>query len=106
MLGELIARLDRPEIVADLLATLDPALAENIAERAALASMPVGDFAAGAVRAFIEQADDDLWFQLLTVMRKSDDPGLAAVQAILRWVAAGPRPAAAADTIETPPPKY
>jgi len=56
------------------------------------------------VRAFVEQADDDLWFQLLTVMRKSDDPGLAAVQAILRWVAAGPRPAA--DTIETPPPKY
>jgi hypothetical protein len=48
--------------------------------------MPVTDFVAGAVRDFLESADDDLWFQLLTVIRKSNDPGLSAVQTILMWV--------------------
>jgi hypothetical protein len=86
MLGDLIAALERPEVVADVLSTLRPDLAEKIAERAAQASMSVGDFSAGAVRAFLDEADDDLWFQLLTLIRKSEDPGLAAVQTILRWV--------------------
>jgi hypothetical protein len=48
--------------------------------------MTVAEFAAGAVREFVEHAEDDLWFQLLTVIRKSEEPGLAAVQTILRWV--------------------
>ena len=56
--------------------------------RADAASMTVADFAAGAVREFVEHADDDLWFQLLTIVRKSDDPGLTAVQTILTWVVA------------------
>jgi hypothetical protein len=86
MLGDLIAALERPEVIADVLSTLHPDLAEKIAERAAQASMSVGDFSAGAVRAFLDEADDDLWFQLLTLIRKSDDPGLSAVQTILRWV--------------------
>jgi hypothetical protein len=51
--------------------------------------MTVADFAAGAVREFVDHADDDLWFQLLTIVRKSDDPGLAAVQTILSWVVTG-----------------
>jgi hypothetical protein len=50
--------------------------------------MAVPDFAAGAVRDFVERADDELWLQLLTVMRSAEDPGLAAIQTILRWVAA------------------
>ncbi|MBN9547900.1 MAG: hypothetical protein J0H31_03190 [Alphaproteobacteria bacterium] len=86
MLGDLIAAMDQPEVVADVLSTLDPELAVKIAERAAQASMSVADFSAGAVRAFLDEADDDLWFQLLTVIRKSEDPGLSAVQTILRWV--------------------
>jgi hypothetical protein len=86
MLGDLIAALDRPEVISHVLATLDPELAANLAKRAAQASMAVGDFSAGAVRAFLDEADDELWFQLVTVMRKSEDPGLAAVQTILRWV--------------------
>ena len=48
----------------------------------------VADFIAGAVRAFIDSAGDDLWFQLLTLMRKAADPGLVAVQTILTWVVA------------------
>lgn len=86
MLGDLIAALERPEVIADVLSSLRPDLAAKVAERAAQASMSVGDFSAGAVRAFLDEADDDLWFQLLTVIRKSEDPGLSAVQTILRWV--------------------
>jgi hypothetical protein len=87
MLGALIAQLDRPELAAEVLGTLDPDLALAIEARAAAASMTTADFVAGAVRAFIDSADDDLWFQMLTVMRKAEDPGLTAVQTILKWVA-------------------
>jgi hypothetical protein len=34
----------------------------------------------------VERADDDLWFQMLTLVRQADEPGLIAVQTILRWV--------------------
>ena len=86
MLGELIAQLDRPDVADGVLTTLDTRVAGRIELQAAAASMPVADFVAGAVREFVERADDDLWFQLLTIVRKSDDPGLAAVQTILTWV--------------------
>jgi hypothetical protein len=86
VLGELIAELDRPEVAEGVLGTLHPDIARQIERRAAAASMPAPDFVAGAVREFLERADDDLWFQLLTVVRRSDEPGLAAVQTILQWV--------------------
>ncbi|MEZ5475576.1 MAG: hypothetical protein R3E72_11300 [Steroidobacteraceae bacterium] len=86
MLGELIAHLDRPEIVASVLQSLAPPVRQQLERRAGDAQMSLPDFAAGAVREFVERADDDLWFQLLTLMRKADEPGLIAVQTILRWV--------------------
>jgi hypothetical protein len=86
VLGDLIARLDRPDVAVGVLATLDPAVSESIERRAAGLSMSPAQFVAGAVREFIERADDDLWFQLLTHIRKADDPGLVAIQTILRWV--------------------
>jgi len=88
VLGELIAQLDRPDVAAGVLTTLDPRIARQLERRADAASMTVADFAAGAVREFVEHADDDLWFQLLTIVRKSDDPSLTAVQTILTWVVA------------------
>jgi hypothetical protein len=51
--------------------------------------MVAADFAASAVRDFVDRADDEHWAQLVTIMRKAGDPGLAAIQAILGWVAAG-----------------
>jgi len=66
--------------------TLDADVARRIEDRALAASVPVAEFVSGAVREFLESADDDLWFQLLTIMRKSEDPGLAAVKTILTWV--------------------
>jgi hypothetical protein len=86
VLGDLIAQLDRPDVTAGVLATLDPAVSESIGRRAEDLSMNPAEFVTGAVREFIDSADDDLWFQLLTHIRKADDPGLVAVQTILRWV--------------------
>ena len=88
MLGDLIANLDRPDVAAAVLTTLDPIVATRIERRAAAAAMGVADFAAGAVRDFVERADDERWLQLLTIMRKAENPGLAAIQAILGWVVA------------------
>ena len=88
MLGDLIANLDRPDVTAAVLTTLDPIVATRIEQRAAAAAMAVADFAARAVRDFVEQADDERWFQLLTIIRKAENPGVAAIQAILGWVAA------------------
>ena len=87
MLGDLIAQLEQPDVTAEVLATLDPAVSESIGHRAADLSMTPEAFVNGAVRAFVEEADDELWFQLLTHIRKADDPGLVAIQTILGWVA-------------------
>ncbi len=86
VLGELIAQLDRPDVANSVVTTLQSDVALQIERRATAASVPVADFVAGAVREFLDSADDDLWFQLLTIVRKSDDPGLTAVQTILKWV--------------------
>jgi hypothetical protein len=88
MLGELIAKLDRPGTAMAVLSSLDASLAEEIARRAAAVSMTTADFAAGAVREFVERGDDDLWFQLLTVIRRAEDPSLEAIRTILQWVVA------------------
>jgi hypothetical protein len=70
MLGDLIANLDRPDVTATVLTTLDPIVATQIEQRAAAAPIAVADFAARAVRDFVEQADDERWFQL-----RRCDPG-------------------------------
>jgi hypothetical protein len=86
VLGELIARLDRPDVANSVVTTLSPDVAQQIERRAGAASLSVADSVAGAVRESLEGADDDLWFQLLTIVRKSHDPGLSAIQTILGWV--------------------
>ncbi len=86
MLGDLIAELHQPNVTEAVLASLAPAVRKKLEIRVADAAMTMPDFAAGAVQEFVERAGDDLWFQLLTVIRKSDEPGLTAVQTILQWV--------------------
>ena len=88
MLGDLIANLDRPDVASAVLASLEPDVIARIEQRAAAAAMIAPDFIAGAVREFMERADDELWFQLLTIMRKAEEPGLVAIQTILGWVVA------------------
>lgn len=91
MLGELISQLDQRKISADVLATFDPEFSDAITKRAETLSMSTTDFIAGAVREFVDWADDSNWAQLLTHMKKADDPGLMAVQMILYWVVKGPQ---------------
>jgi hypothetical protein len=86
MLGDLIAQLDQPEVVDSVLQTVAVPIRERLEVQASDARMSVSDFAAGAVREFVERADDELWFQLLTLIRQAEEPGLVAVQTILRWV--------------------
>ncbi|MBC7135165.1 MAG: hypothetical protein H5U25_05945, partial [Oceanibaculum nanhaiense] len=35
-------------------------------------------------RGFMDHADDDRWLQIVGIMGRSDEPGLAALEAILR----------------------
>ena len=86
MLGDLIAELHRPDVAEYVLAALDQRVREALQQASSHASMSPPDFIAGAVREFVESADDDLWFQLLTRVREADDPGLEAVRTILAWV--------------------
>ncbi|KXF74833.1 hypothetical protein ATN84_21625 [Paramesorhizobium deserti] len=96
MFGELIARLDRPEIAAEALAALDDAALETtIRTYAADNGMAMADCLAGIVRRFLDRADDDTWLQLVGIMGRADDPGLAALGAILRHCAHDLQPAAA-----------
>lgn len=86
MLGDLIANLDRPGVSTSLLTAIDPILLARIEKRAAIESMTTTEFVAGAIREFVDRGEDALWFQLLTVIRKADDPSLAAIETIMRWV--------------------
>jgi hypothetical protein len=55
MLGDLIANLNRPGVVAAVLTTLVPTLTAQIENRAAAEGMTPADFVTGAVRDFVER---------------------------------------------------
>ncbi len=84
MLGELIESLDDPKVALRLVAALDdPALSERLATVAQSVGRPQWDVVASTVRGFLETASDDHWLQLIGIMSRADDPGLAAMRAIL-----------------------
>lgn len=88
MFGDLIAQLDRSEIAAKTLAALrDEELESTIRHYATTNDIAVADCVAGMVKSFLDQADDDAWLQLMGVMGRAEDPGLAALGAILRYCA-------------------
>lgn len=85
MLGELIARLDRPEVAAATLIALgDPELMARIESRAAASGSTTAQYVARTARRFVDRADDDQWLRIVGIMGRADDPGLAALRAILR----------------------
>jgi len=87
MLGSLIASLDDPKVAMGLVAAFDePALLERLAAAADESGCPPADIVGSAVRNFMETASDDLWTQLIGIMNRADDPGLAAMRAILEKV--------------------
>ncbi|NLH83626.1 MAG: hypothetical protein GX458_22690 [Phyllobacteriaceae bacterium] len=96
MLGRLIDDLDEPETAARLLRTLEePDLVGRLEARAAEAGRPVADVLADTVHGFLDEASDEDWLRLIGLMNRAEDPGLAAVRAILGAALAEPTPAAA-----------
>lgn len=85
MLGQLIASLDDPDVTHGLLAALgDPSLLERLSAAAGSAGQSQSEIVSSAVRSFVETASDDLWTQLIGIMSRAEDPGLATLHAILR----------------------
>jgi hypothetical protein len=94
MLGRLIAALDDPQVAAGLVAALDdPRLRSRMAAAARAAGQPETALVASAVRSFLDTASDDLWTQLIGIMNRAEDPGLAAMRAILLKAFPPPEPA-------------
>jgi len=84
MLGALIESLDDPKVAVELIAALDdPALSERLANVGGSAGRPEWDVLASTIRGFLETASDDHWLQLISIMNRAEDPGLAAIRAIL-----------------------
>jgi len=84
MLGNLIASLDDPKVAMELFAAFDePVLTARLTSAARESGRPAADIIGATVRNFMETASDDLWTQLIGVMNRADDPGLAALRAIL-----------------------
>lgn len=98
MLGHLIASLDNPAVTERLIAALgDKALEERLARAALCAGRPQSEIAAEAVRGFLVAASDDQWVQLIGIMGRAKDPGLAAIRAILLKALPEPEVAATAS---------
>lgn len=84
MLGQLIASLDEPEVSGRLLSALGaPALQGRLDAAAAAEGRAPAEMVASAVRRFLDTASEDEWVQLIGIMGRAADPGLAAMRAIL-----------------------
>lgn len=84
MLGQWLQSLDNPQVASGILASLDdPALARRLSAAAATHHRPPADVMATAVHGFLDTASDDHWVQLIGIMNRAGDPGLAAIRAIL-----------------------
>ncbi|MBB3387757.1 hypothetical protein FHT82_000477 [Rhizobium sp. BK275] len=85
MFGALIASLDNPEVMTALVGALGmEGLDERLEKAAAAEAMDPPDYLATVVRSFLEMASDDDFVQLVGIMNRAEDPGLAAVRSILR----------------------
>lgn len=84
MLGAFIESLDDPQTAATLIETLGmDGLAQRVGTAAAAETMEPAAYLAMVVRSFMETASDDHFVQLIGIMNRAEDPGLAAVRAIL-----------------------
>ena len=84
MLGKLIDSLDDPKVALGLVAAVnEPSLHARLGVAADTACRPPADVVASTVRGFLDSASDDDWVQLVGIMNRAEDPGLAALRAIL-----------------------
>ena len=86
MLGEIISRLEDPRVAEGLLNALDdPPLVRRLSAAAGDEGQSVTDALALAIRRFIDTATDDIWTQLIGILGRAEDPGLAAMHFMLQW---------------------
>ena len=84
MFGDLIASLHDPKVALGVVASLDdPSLVARLAAAADERGGEPSETVRAAVHGFIDTASDDDWMQLMGIMNRAGDPGLAAVRAIL-----------------------
>ncbi|MBZ9798703.1 MULTISPECIES: hypothetical protein [unclassified Mesorhizobium] len=84
MLGNLIASLDDPKVAMALFAAFDePVLLARLAAAADASGRLPSEIVGAAVRNFVDTASEDHWTQLIGLMNRAKDPGLAAMRAIL-----------------------
>jgi hypothetical protein len=84
MLGDIIASLEDPKAAMAVIAAFEePALVARLTAAADASGRSSADIVGSAVRNFIDTASDDLWTQLIGIMNRAQDPGLAAMRAIL-----------------------
>lgn len=73
----------------DWLESAEPALAAELAAElaatAAQAGISPASLARVAVADFSRYADEDAWAQLTSLLRESDDPGMACLAAMVQW---------------------
>ena len=83
-LGDMLADEDTLVGAEAWLAVADPALAERTAQAAAKAGLGVQDFGRESMAAFVAEASDERWTQLISAAQDAEDPALAAIAQILR----------------------
>ncbi|AZO23582.1 hypothetical protein EJ070_24830 [Mesorhizobium sp. M1E.F.Ca.ET.045.02.1.1] len=84
MLGDIIASLEDPKAAMAIVAAFkEPGLAARLTAAADASGRSPADIVGSAVRNFVDTASDDLWTQLIGIMNRAQDPGLAAMRAIL-----------------------
>ncbi len=84
MLGNLIASLDDPKVAIALVAAFDdPGLSARLTDAAGRSGRTPAEIVGSTVRHFVDTASDDLWTQLIGIMNRAEDPGMAALHAIL-----------------------
>lgn len=67
------------------LKTADPTLAEELTTTAAQAGISPASLARMAVADFSRYADEETWASLTSLLRNSEDPGMACLTAMVQW---------------------
>jgi hypothetical protein len=81
LLGDVIARLEDETFAIETLAHLDDlGLMAEMKKRAESAGLSLGAYATWSVRHFADTAPDDEWVQLIGVLGRAEDPGVACLK--------------------------
>ncbi|MFZ5671114.1 MAG: peptidylprolyl isomerase [Pseudomonadota bacterium] len=83
-LGDLIADTGAVDRLEPWLAAVQPDLARRVALAAAGAGESLPDFVSAALAAFVAEADDERWTNLISAVRDTEDPALACLAYVLR----------------------